>query len=181
MGGQGGLILPAGDGRYDGRRAEPGCLHRSAPPAPAIPALLRANDWFQTGIIDFSSFNVRHDLYPPWISTRAAGQSSAARSISIVLLSVFVLDAPDMKGHGPFGNASDCSGEHHGNLTPAWISPGRPHCLYLWLDGSIMIPSACLRLRRRRPAVKNLLCGSLFERQQKERIRCTGYAIVKEQ
>lgn len=27
-----------------------------------------------------------------------------------------------------------------GNLNPAWFSPGRPHCVILWLDGSARCP-----------------------------------------
>ena len=33
----------------------------------------------------------------------------------------------------------------HWNLTTPRISRSRPHCLCLWLDGSIIIPSACHR------------------------------------
>ena len=34
---------------------------------------------------------------------------------------------------------TDCAGAHHGNLTPPRISPSCPHCLWLWLDRSIII------------------------------------------
>ena len=30
----------------------------------------------------------------------------------------------------------------HGNFTPTRFSGGRPHCVWLWLDGSIIVPDA---------------------------------------
>ena len=39
---------------------------------------------------------------------------------------------------GPGRQQTDCAGTHHGNLTPPRISPSCPHCLWLWLDRSII-------------------------------------------
>ena len=39
----------------------------------------------------------------------------------------------------PGRQTKDRAGARHGNFTPPRISPSCPHCLWLWLDRSIMI------------------------------------------
>jgi len=51
---------------------------------------------------------------------------------------VFVLDTPDAGSHQTAGSVPT-----HGHFAPPRFSASRPHCVSLWLDGSIIITFAC--------------------------------------
>ena len=55
--------------------------------------------------------------------------------LKAILSHLYLTLLPQVSGR----QQTDCAGAHHGNLTPPRISPSCPHCLWLWLDRSIII------------------------------------------